>query len=140
MRRENKYRVNLIHRFREACGHQYNADELIEKFVRVTKTLKILDAFALHIADGKGVVRNDITEVKYENVDDLIDSPSISHVLLHPLSIALLAFRMGGVINAADTSHLHEWKPHTAAMTDAHNFHMKGASNDVFDDPRITTV
>jgi hypothetical protein len=59
--------------------------------------------------------------------------------LLHPMNIALLSFRMGGPINAANTAYFQRWKLPYQAVHEA-QMHMEGNIDDIFDDHRMTLV
>ncbi|KAF2030686.1 hypothetical protein EK21DRAFT_65071, partial [Setomelanomma holmii] len=58
------------------------------------------------------------------------------------LTIAILAFRMGGPVKAAKTAYSHLWKlpEQTCHQAQPQNFHMEGDDGDLFDDHRLTIV
>jgi hypothetical protein len=74
----------------------------------------------------------------------ILQQHSIFHGLLHPLVITLLAYQMGGPVNAANTAFAHQWKLPDQSLSESEmgNFHMEGDNGDVliFDDHRLTLV
>lgn len=63
-----------------------------------------------------------------------------SHTLLRPLTVALLAYRLGGAVNAADAPYQSERVPNRNSAADAANFYSEGGSRDVFNKYRVTSV
>ncbi|KAF2628142.1 hypothetical protein BU25DRAFT_467476 [Macroventuria anomochaeta] len=129
--KKERYRDSFLRQLRNACGKRDDADKLIESFVQMAETLDAVKAIALHIADNEDIVLTD--------TDNNQDAGTF-HALLHPLSIALLAYRMGGAVNAANTTHFHEWKSQGNSAAGIPDFHAEGDSSDIFDEYRITLV
>jgi hypothetical protein len=72
-----------------------------------------------------------------------VQKDDVLNHLLHPLFIALLAYRMGGPINAGKIlPYAHQCKlpDQSAAEDDPQNFHMEGDNKSIFADHRITLV
>ncbi|KAF2788347.1 hypothetical protein K505DRAFT_255757 [Melanomma pulvis-pyrius CBS 109.77] len=68
---------------------------------------------------------------------DLLQRISTHQGFLHPLFITLLAYQMGGPINAATTAYGHDWRK-SEGSTDLQAVHMEGDSGDILDDYRVT--
>lgn len=66
----------------------------------------------------------------------------MSQGLFHPLLIALLAYRLGGAINAALTTQARQWKlPEQSQSEDGlEDFHMEGNEDDIFSGHRMALV
>lgn len=130
------------------------ARELLSKFVSLAESLDFSKAVAMHFGGESSEERTSLTQAWNDAVEDadgsactsladkleLLDCPSVREGLLHPLSVALLAFRLGGPINAANTAYAHVWKLPELDMSEEQSFHMEGDSGDFFEDHRITIV
>ena len=67
-------------------------------------------------------------------------SKFVDESFLHPLLIALLAFQLGGPVNAAFTTYDSEWRLPPATSSDVQAFYSEGDTGDFFDTFRITKV
>ncbi|CAO2653243.1 Nn.00g026540.m01.CDS01 [Neocucurbitaria sp. VM-36] len=130
------------------------AEKLIEKFISLAETLEFSKAVALRFGSaaseqGASLTRawNDALEDAEETARmsfarrmELLDSPSVREGLVHPLSVALLAYHLGGPINAANTACGHIWKLPKLPVTEELSFHKEGDNGDFFEGCRITLV
>ncbi|KAH6633535.1 hypothetical protein C7974DRAFT_309785 [Boeremia exigua] len=141
--REKKcqYRYSFFQRLRSACGERQDAERLLEAFVGMADGLHTSKAICFNIAADKHV---DLADAKDEQDTDTQSDPlcdvSSNHALLHPLSIALLAYHMGGAVNAANTIHTNEWRSRTMGADDMPDFYQEGDLGDIFDDYRVSLV
>jgi hypothetical protein len=73
---------------------------------------------------------------------ELFRHPTIIEGLVHPLFIALLAYRLGGPVTAANTATAHQWKlpDQSKSEVQVNNFHIEGDDGDIFNDHRVTLV
>jgi hypothetical protein len=136
----------------EAFKHREDAIELVQKFVTLAQTLENSKAVAFSFGATDGVevaasaAEEKVCASRYPSPDltsSPLELPTSKHVredILHPLLIALLAFKLGGPVNAAFTTHQREWRPPNNATRDALGFHSEGDVGDMFDDLRITVV
>lgn len=128
-------------------------NELVEKFVSLAETLDVSKAVAFHFesddTQNKAFIQNWDSAMDDANGHggtslhhslELFEYPSIRHGLLHPLLVALLAYSLGGPVNAANTAFAHAWRLPEASAAGTHNFYMEGDCGDVFDDLRLTLV
>ncbi|KAI4651910.1 hypothetical protein J4E93_002106 [Alternaria ventricosa] len=128
------------------------ARKLVEKFRTLAQTLDRSKAVAFTFGDkeDREIVASPIQEQVLASGDsspgsqssplELSTSMSVQEDILHPLLVALLAFKLGGPINAAFTGHQHEWRPPTDTARDTPSFYSEGDVGDVFDNIRITVV
>jgi hypothetical protein len=136
----------------QACAGSEDAGRLVDKFLDLAATLEHAKAIVL---PAKRNERDDEDNVLIEDAHPETGQNYGGHLpayqprslceadlqaeLLHPMNIALLAFRMGGPINAANTAYFHRWKLPYQAVHEA-QMHMEGDNDDIFDDHRMTLV
>jgi hypothetical protein len=154
---QNVYRSNFLHLLQSSCREPEDGDKLILKFRNLAENLERTGAVAIptkhQTYDPTVCNLGDMWQVVI-GCDGVYDGKwlpvncgltQLVHVfdnLLDPLLIALLAYQMGGPINAANTAHAHQWKPPTKPTSphDAQNFHMEGEHGDVLHSHRLTLV
>ena len=128
------------------------AFKLVEKFRTLAQTLDRSKAvaFTFGVEEDEEIVTLPIEEQVAASGDsspepqssplELSTSMPAREDTLHPLLVALLAFKLGGPINAAFTGHQHEWRPPIDTARDTPSFYSEGDVGDFFDDIRITIV
>lgn len=153
-----EYRRNLLNAVLAACvqtegfNQRDAAVKLVEKFSTLAQTLDRSRAVAFTFGDkeDKEVVASPIEEqviasgcsspgLPSSQFEFSISEP-VQEDILHPLVVALLAFKLGGPINAAFTGHQNEWRLPTDAARDTPSFRSEGDEGDFFDNLRITVV
>jgi hypothetical protein len=128
-----------------------DATKLVRKFVTLAQTLESSKAVAFSFGQTEGVeVGSSPIEEEAASRDsspELLSSPlelpaskPVREDILHPLSVALLAFRLGGPVNAAFTTHQNEWTLQKDAAHDAPSFYCEGDVGGMFEDLRVTVV
>ncbi|KAF2125789.1 hypothetical protein P153DRAFT_399929 [Dothidotthia symphoricarpi CBS 119687] len=155
-RRVQQYRQTIINTLRSATTDDNTGLQLVRRFVYMAETLEINKAVAINSEESQDDAPNGNTligayaEVMNESSlsgytslaykTELLQNASVNQALLHPLFVALIAYRMGGPI-VADAAYAHKWKaPEGSATTGVQAFHMEGDSGDAFDHHRITVV
>ncbi|KAH9873227.1 hypothetical protein J1614_005625 [Plenodomus biglobosus] len=58
----------------------------------------------------------------------------------HPLTIALLAYHLGGPVNAAYTARKHFWRSYPSSGVSMPEFHVEGGTGEVLKEVRVTVV
>ena len=122
------------------------AFKLVEKFRTLAQTLDRSKAvaFTFGVEEDEEIVALSIEEQVAASGDsspepqssplELSTSMPAREDTLHPLLVALLAFKLGGPINAAFTGHQHEWRPPIDTARDTPSFYSEGDVGDFFDD------
>jgi hypothetical protein len=123
---------------------------LVQKFVALAQTLEGSKAVAFLFSDTGGVGIEDEAAEGDEIASDCpspeqragtpLMSKHVSEHILHPLLVALLAYQLGGPVNAAFTKQEHEWKVPEDVGNGAPNFYSEGDAGNVFDEFRVTMV
>ncbi|KAG9190923.1 hypothetical protein G6011_09011 [Alternaria panax] len=135
----------------QAFAERDVAIKLVQKFVALAQTLESSKAVAFSLGtDGVEIAAWTAEEKASTSgypLPELISSPlkrpaSNQHQkdFLHPLLVALLAFKLGGPVNAAFTTYQHEWRVPSDNSCDTPNLHTEGDSGNIFEDLRITVV
>jgi hypothetical protein len=146
--RRSKYRASILHTMYRAGSSPAQGSKLLSTFKRLADNLENAKATAIptDIPTGTGfhdawraLLHGNVSNGDMSNVEphDICDH------LLHPLPVALLAYRMGGPIDAGTTPpHAHQWKlpDESATAIDSKNFHMEGENKSIFADHHITLV
>jgi hypothetical protein len=124
--RQRKYRTSILETIYKAGTNLAQKRQLLKSFRSLADNLDNAKALAIPTDMPPGTGFNDLCD----------------H-LLHLLSVALLAYRMGGPLNAGTTPpHAHQWKPsgNLETAVDPQNFYMEGDNESIFADHRITLV
>jgi hypothetical protein len=154
---KKQYRDNLAQDLHKAFAKKGGSTALINKFLVLAHTLEHSQAIGLPTDQasnlrGQGTGADDwlaATQNVFADGSKLLDrsSPLLRHIatragITHPLIIALLAFRLGGPVNAANTTYAHQWKlpEQSQSAMHAQNFNMEGDRSDFFDEHRVTLV
>jgi hypothetical protein len=118
----------------------------------LAQTLESLKAVAFALGTADSVeIRASRTEEKVsaskcpspELASSPLKRPTSKHAqedFLHPLLVALVAFKLGGPVNAAFTTHQHEWRIPSDNTRDTPNLHSEGDAGNLFEEMRITVV
>jgi hypothetical protein len=136
--KKQKYREDFLRRLRDACAGRDNAQDLIKNFVQMSDALNVLQAIALHVsADETGIRtilenRPGVSTIRSPSCGDSPRRPP-----LHRLIIAMLAFHMGGAVNAANNVQYRAWKSLGTSGGGMPDFLVEGDSSDVFDEYRL---
>jgi hypothetical protein len=156
--RKRLYRSNVLSVLRQACDIPADRDELVRRFMRMANTLEHARAIAIKDTADSDLQEDDATpkERWHETLGgdvhgyrslaqhrELLRQDAIKEHLFHPLLVALLAFQVGGPVNAANTATAHRWTLQPDQSTSAvhvQNFLMQGDDQDFFDDHRVTLV
>jgi hypothetical protein len=89
----------------------------------------------------KRLMQADICRLSWHLVrSKRLTSKHIREEFLHPLLVALLAFKLGGPVNAAFTTHRHEWRLASDNTRETPSLHTEGDAGHMFEDLRITVV
>jgi len=152
-----EYQRNIVNVLLAACADieafsQEHSAELVQKFVTLAELLEDSKAvgFLFDVASSvepveKGAKNDVVTSAYPSPVEDpgqrTCSTPEPAHEpLLHPLLIALLAFQLGGPVNAAFTTHEIEWKLPAETTSTIATLYSEGDTGNLFDDFRITRV
>jgi hypothetical protein len=144
-----RYRQTIVDLLRSTPTGSDNIGQLMEKFVRLAESLESTKAIALPFRDRDNTLATkwsdkikSINSSKPALMDptELLQCKQIEACLLHPLVIALLAYQMGGAINAANTLHSHQWKSAEGSVPELAHFYAEGDTKNIVDDHRITLV
>jgi hypothetical protein len=151
--RQLHYRYEILESIRRGGSNSVQGDKLAGIFRDLAETLENERAVAIPAETPAGFNFQDAWQAM---LDGSIDCHSklqpeytgirqqnyISEKLLHPLSVALLAYRMGGPINTVTTPHAHQWKLPEQSVTasDLQNFHMEGENASIFCGHRLSLV
>lgn len=156
--RKLKYRRDMLDTLLSACkqtkafAERENAVPLVQKFLVLAQTLESSKAvaFSLGIADSVEIAASTTAEKvaaslysSPELASSSLDRPTPKPVqkdFLHPLWVALLAFKLGGPINAASTTHQHEWRLPSEKTRDTPSFYSEGDFVNMFEDLRIAVI
>ncbi|KAL5113257.1 hypothetical protein ACEQ8H_008873 [Pleosporales sp. CAS-2024a] len=152
-----EYQQNILVMLRNASTAE-NGEELAQKFRLFAERLENAKAISIALqcqasdeAEGKDLQDAWLSllggDTAYDGKsfacpDELGAEPSASQGLFHPLLIALLAYQMGGAVNAVFTARGHQWRlPEQAdCATGLENFHQEGGQEDILSDHRMTLV
>lgn len=162
---KRQYRLHLVEALMTACASSgyISVSEprdilppLVRKFVNLGNTLGISKALAF--PHGATLCKDyaDVAEPGDESEelrliesepeaqgfkinDDTIIS-TMRESLAHPLLVALVAYHLGGPVNAAFTIRSHEWKLSEVGLANKPVFHIEGDTGVLFDDIRVTTA
>ncbi|KAF1833454.1 hypothetical protein BDW02DRAFT_527572 [Decorospora gaudefroyi] len=150
--RKNEYRHTMLHEFAAACASDSSAQaqaipfaEMLQKFVALADALDKSKAVAFLLGTADSVHAAD-SEEKEAAAKMYLSPPREKfcslrcHDILHPLLVALVAFRLGGPVNATFSIHEHEWKLPVDADNHVPAFYSEGDTADLFDEFRITVV
>ncbi|KAF1938547.1 hypothetical protein EJ02DRAFT_383571 [Clathrospora elynae] len=151
----------------DGFAHQDSAVQLVQKFVALAQTLErskavafLLDAIEhndeeIEIGTPQGAdeadapVQENVSMSGYPShpqsqphtLPRPFDCNNIPKDLLHPLLIALVAYQVGGPVNAAYTTHSQEWElPAEESPSEAQSSHIEGDTGGIFDGFRVTRV
>jgi hypothetical protein len=125
---------------------------LVQKFVTFAQTLETSKAVAFLFEDAEGMdaadpmAEEDEVASRYPTPKQPLEpteqpsSKQFRKDILHPLLVALLAYQLGGPINAAYTKHENEWKVPDDIGNSAPNFYSEGDAGEFFDEFRVTRV
>ncbi|CAA9959022.1 hypothetical protein PTMSG1_02550 [Pyrenophora teres f. maculata] len=152
--RREKYQRNMMNVLLAACADvgafsQKHAVELVQKFVAIAQMLERSKAVGFllgAVEPANEAVENDLVADAYPSPvehpgERTCCTPNSAHeYLLHPLLVALLAFQLGGPVNAAFTTHELEWKLPDDTTSDMPTFYSEGDTGDLFHEFRITRV
>jgi hypothetical protein len=154
---QTMYRSNMLHLLRSTCRNLEDGDRLVQNFRDLVENLERKGAVAIPTEHQPDISGNPTLDGMWQAVLNGEDAyqgrwlPThcgprelctiIDH-LLHPLLIALLAYQMGGPINAAKSAHAHQWRRPTDPIDpqDTQNFYMESEHGGVFDIHRLTFV
>jgi hypothetical protein len=156
--RKDQYRRNIVNLLVAAYAEadpfaDHNATRaLVQRFVTLAHTLETLKAVAFLFGEAQDIDAGGDVEV--DNAAESVHTPAEESVnqatgaaqkpsredILHPLLVALLAYQMGGPVNAAFTKHEHEWKVPDNVGNGAPNLYSEGDAGDMFDGFRVTVV
>jgi hypothetical protein len=133
--RRRQYRLAILKKLASACEDMakeaYSAQKLVPKFTALATILEDSKVLAFPLGMKEHLDNDGSTE---------LDSNFVRENLLRPLSVALLAFQLGGPVNAAFTFRKHEWRMPANSMVETPHHHMEGDTGDIFDGLRVTTV
>jgi hypothetical protein len=156
-----RYKAKVLEVLLKTAADPETGNELTKKFLNLAESLEHVKGVAIPaefdmIDDSDEDVLRDAGRVMFHgdstysgrllalSPPGLLQQHFIFQGLLHPLFVALLAYQMGGPINAANTAYAHQWKLPDQSLSDSDmkNFHMEGDNGDIliFDDHRITLV
>ena len=152
-----KYQENIVSVLLAACADieafsQGRGAELVQKFLTLAELLEGSKAvgFLFDVASGvepmEKAAENDVLINAYPSpVEDpeqrtCFAPKPVHELLLHPLLIALLAFQLGGPVNAAFTAHELEWKLPEDTTSTIPTLYNEGDTGNLFDGFRITRV
>lgn len=149
--REEQYRCFIVNSLRSACPDETTLDVYMKNFRDLADILKSACAIEFpnqpHVDEVLASEYSEAIDTTNENPasaylclaqhPDLLQSISTHQGFLHPLFISLLAYQMGGPVNAATTAYGHDWRK-SEGSTDLPAFHMEGDSGDILDDYRMT--
>jgi hypothetical protein len=151
--RQLHYRFKILDHIRRSVSDPVHGEKLVSKFRNLAEALENERAVAIPadiLADSAfhnawRALLNDNTAYRGKRTNghaDDLEQNYACNKLLHPLAVALLAYRMGGPINAASTPHAHQWKlpDQSAPESDQQNIHMEGENECIFYDHRVTLV
>jgi hypothetical protein len=160
LERHREYKYRILEALKKACKNEATNDLIMTRFTNLAESLEYARGVAIlsgkevrEEADGPSLqaawrdLLNRYTEYggRYISLSaDVVEQHPILRGFLHPLVIALLAYRMGGPINAADTGYAHKWKcpNQLEIMTAEQSFHMEGEDGkpSILDVQRLTWV
>lgn len=137
-----------------ACKALYKecSVDLVERFVALAQMLDSAKAvgFLFGVANEdepmEETVEKDLVAGAYSTPVDntrqgnYSTSKSGDESFLHPLLIALLAFQLGGPVNAAFTTYVSEWRLPDATSSDVQAFYSEGDAGGFFNTFRVTKV
>jgi hypothetical protein len=144
-----QYRQFILDRLRGTAVGSDNTDKLVEKFVRLAQNLEFSKAIALPFQDRDNILATKWPHKAQDihcskrvllNPTELLSCEQIEVSLLHPLVIALLAYQMGGAVNAANTLYLRQWKSSKVPKAELAHFYSEGDTKSIADDHRVTLV
>ena len=151
-KRTKQYQRFIINQLHSACSDEEIYNAAIKTFLSLADTLK--NSSAIQFLDQPHL--NEELALKYQQATEAASSesstpylclaqlPNLLHDLstheglIHPLLVAVLAYCMGGPINAANKAYGHEWR--TPVDKEARMLHMEGDNGDILDDYRLTFV
>ncbi|RMZ69894.1 hypothetical protein GMOD_00008829 [Pyrenophora seminiperda CCB06] len=121
------YRRQFVHTLSSAYRKfktfsQKDAENMAHKFVALAQKLESSKAVGFLFGVESGVetieatIENDLGKGAYTSASST--TKSLHEELLHPLLIALLSFQLGGPVNAAFTTHEHEWRLPVVSLTE----------------------
>ncbi|KAH7382299.1 hypothetical protein BKA66DRAFT_530502 [Pyrenochaeta sp. MPI-SDFR-AT-0127] len=129
------------------------ADQLVEKFVSLAEILDCSKALSIRLgneaANDKSLVQAWNSALKYTDGHgypsfahsmELLKLPSVHGGILHPISVALLAYNIGGPLNGSNTAFTHRWTLPGGSAPQIQGFHIEGDCGDIFDGYRLTLV
>jgi hypothetical protein len=123
-RREN-YRAKILSIRSRAGSDRAQGDKLVRQFCNLVENLENAKAIAVstEVLTGpscENAWQATLNDTSREGDPGDVQKDDLLDHLLHPLFIALLAYRMGGPINAGTTlPHAHQWKlPDPSAAED----------------------
>jgi hypothetical protein len=157
---QRDYKYKILEGIQKACPNKAAREQITARFLNLAESLEYAKGVAIPTekdavdeAEGRSLqsawreLLNDNTAYGGRSLSlsaEVLQQHSTFRGLLHPLVVALLAYRMGGPINAANTGYAHQWKrpDHVAAPTDMRNFHMEGDNGEptIFDVQRLALV
>jgi hypothetical protein len=146
--RRSRYRASILHTIYSAASDHTRGSKLLSTFQRLADNLENAKAMAIPTDIPVGTGFNDAWRALLHRNDltgDIsnVEPHEVCDHLLHPLSVALLAYHMGGPVNAGTIPpHAHRWKlpDDSATAIDPQSFHMEGDDKSIFADHRITLV
>jgi hypothetical protein len=150
--RKQKYRSFIINKLHSACSDEETFNVVVKTFLNLTNVLDdacavlfpdqphLDEGLALKYQQAKAAASSESSTpyLCIAQFPDLLHSFSQHEGLTHPLLIVVLAYCMGGPINAANKAYGHEWR--TSIDAGARLPHMEGDTGDILDDYRLTFV
>lgn len=156
--RQHQYRMDIVRMLRNNCEKHKDGIQLVKRFLVLAHTLEHTKAVALPIGHHtNSIEKSDTLQQAWNktlgselvscgkllaNQSHILQHPIARVGLIHPLIIAVLAFRLGGPVNAAGSTHVRQWRlpDQMVSAFEVQNFHMEGDSGNIFDDHRVTLV
>ncbi|KAF2824816.1 hypothetical protein CC86DRAFT_420044 [Ophiobolus disseminans] len=143
---------------REVCLQHKDGTSLAKRFVILAHTLEHANAVALPVDHNAGNLKASCTlqeawndtlqgELAYGGTLLINQSGVLRHSItqagvIHPLTVAILAFRLGGPVNAANSAYAQQWRlsERPVPAGQVKKFHMEGESRNIFDEQRVAFV
>jgi hypothetical protein len=151
--RQMHYRYNILESIRKAGSDRVHGNKLVCIFRYLVWTLENERAVAVPANTPDGFKFEDAWRAMLDDSTDYygklqpgqpgnLQRYCIANNVLHPLLVALLAYRMGGPINTVSAPHAHQWKlpDQSTTASDVQNFHMEGDNACIFYSHRMSLV
>lgn len=155
---KDRYRREFLRTLQAACEGGEVENALVDKFTHLANTLEDSKALALPaiytMGDGSVLLppgpasesaTNELSAASGKRLHchaELLEYRPTQTGLIHPLIVALLAYKLGGPISAANSAYADTWQMPVQTGPDANvdNFYWAHAIGDLFDDHRIALV